>query len=244
MQPWPEMVDDSIYPASDGKPMAETPLHVAAIILLLQALEDYFARKTDVFCAANIFWYYEEGKPKKRVSPDVLVARGVARRRRRSFFTWREGTVPCVVFEITSKKTRREDLGSKRELYERQGVAEYFLFDPDGSYLKPPLQGFRLKKGKYVTLQPAADGSLTSTELGLRLVAEDEMLRLIRAKSGKHILTRAEKAEQAEQRAGRAEQRAGRAEQRAGRAEQRADNLAAEVEALKAELERLQKGQS
>jgi Uma2 family endonuclease len=227
---WPETEPESLYPASDGKPMAETPIHVAAIILLLQALEDFFARKADVFCAADIFWYYEEGQPKKRVAPDVLVARGVVQRRhRRSFFSWREGTVPRVIFEITSKKTRRQDTGPKWELYARQGVTEYFLFDPEASYLKPRLQGFRLKKGKYVALQPAEDGSLTSAELGLRLLAEGEMLRLIRAKSGRRILTRAEKVEQAEL--------------RAGRAEQRAQKLEGEVEALKAELERLRKGQ-
>jgi Uma2 family endonuclease len=221
---WPETEPESLYPASDGKPMAETTIHVTAIILLLQALEDFFARKTDVFCAADIFWYYEEGQPKKRVAPDVLEARGVVHRRhRRSFFSWREGTVPCVIFEITSKKTRRQDTGPKWELYARQGVTEFFLFDPEASYLKPRLQGFRLKKSKYVALPPAEDGSLMSAELGLRLLAEGEMLRLIRAKSGKRILTRAEKAE---------------------RAEQRANALAAQVEALKAELERLRKGRA
>jgi Uma2 family endonuclease len=234
---WPETEPESIYPASDGKPMAETTAHVTAIILLLQALEDYFARKRDVFCAADIFWYYEEGQPKKRVAPDILVAKGVVHRpHRRSFFSWREGTVPCVIFEITSKKTRRVDLGPKRDLYERQGVSEYFLFDPEADYLKPPLQGYRLQKGKYAALQSAEDGSLSSEELGLRLVAEGEMLRLVRAKSGRRILTRAEKVEEAERRADREEQRADLAEQRANERE-------VEVAALKAELERLRKGQ-
>jgi Uma2 family endonuclease len=204
----------------------------------LQALEDYFARKPDVFCAADIFWYYQEGQPKKRVAPDILVAKGVVHRpHRRSFFSWREGTVPCAIFEITSKKTRRQDTGPKWELYGQQGVAEYFLFDPEASYLKPRLQGFQLKKGKSVALQPAEDGSLTSEQLGLRLVTEGEILRLIRAKSGRRILTRAEKVEEAER-------RAGPAERRADRAEQLADEREAELAALKAELERLRKGQA
>jgi hypothetical protein len=41
------------YPASDGEPMAETGLHVQAILLLFQALEDALAA-TD-FIAADMF---------------------------------------------------------------------------------------------------------------------------------------------------------------------------------------------
>ena len=36
-------VEDGVhYPSSDGKPMAETGIHVTAILLLYQALEDFF----------------------------------------------------------------------------------------------------------------------------------------------------------------------------------------------------------
>ena len=48
-----------------------------------------------------------------------------------------------MVFEITSRGTRLEDLGTKRALYAMLGVREYFLYDPLGEYLQPPLQGYR-----------------------------------------------------------------------------------------------------
>src|SRR4051794_1789758 len=85
------------YPASDGQPMAETGIHVQAIMLLFEALRD--ALPATDFIAADMFWYWEEGQPRSCVAPDVMVVKGVGRSERRSFFTWREGgAVPCIVF--------------------------------------------------------------------------------------------------------------------------------------------------
>ena len=105
--PSPEEVE---YPSSDGQPMAETGIHVQTIMLLYQALQD--ALPATEFIAADMFWYWEEGQPKSHVAPDVMVVKGVGRSYRRSFFTWREGgAVPCIVFEMASENTWREDLG-------------------------------------------------------------------------------------------------------------------------------------
>ena len=236
----PGTLPDPRYPDSDGKPMAETPLHVAAIIWLFQALQDLLARRSDVWLAANLFFYYERnkgGKRYRRVSPDVLVANGVGNHMRRSYRVWEEHVPPSVLFEISSKDTWRKDLHDKRALYARLKVAEYFLFDPESKYLDPPLQGFRLEKGVSVPIAPAADGSLLSVELGVRLLVEGGMLRLLRAKTGQPILTRAERVQQEKQ-------RAQQEKQRAQQEKQRADALAAENAALQAELQRLRMGQA
>src|SRR5689334_23739229 len=37
-----------------------------------------------------------------------------------------------VVFEVASEKTWESDLYDKRDVYQRVGVSEYFLFDPEG----------------------------------------------------------------------------------------------------------------
>jgi Uma2 family endonuclease len=210
---------DVEYPSGDGQPMAETPVHVDAIMLLHQALEDFFRGREDVFIASDIFWYWEEGNPDARISPDVMVALGVPRkglRDRNSFFSWEEnGAVPSVVFEMASAGTWREDLGGKFWRYEELGVREYFLFDPQARHLVPPLQGFRLNRTAYRRL--LADDDVLESELGFRLRAEDTMLRLIDAKTGRPVPTRAEAVE---------------------REKRRADGLAAEVERLKALLNR------
>ena len=116
------------------------------------------------------------------------------------------------------------DLGEKRLLYERLHIQEYFLFDPEQKYMEPPLRGFRLMRGRFEELTPAEDGSLISEELGLRLVPEGVMLRLIDLKTGKLVLTRAEQAAQAWEQA-RAERRKARAaRRRAAEERQRAED--------------------
>ncbi len=192
-----EAVPEVCYPCEDGQPMAETPIHVMAIILLFEALQDFLRPRPDVYVAANMFWYWEEGNPKARRAPDVMAIKGVGQRERRSFFSWREnGAVPHVIVEIASEDTWREDLYDKCRLFAELGVAEYFLFDPESRYLRPSLQGFRLSPaGHYEPLAPDAEDRLRSEELGLFLKAEGAMLRLIDAATGTPIPTRLERAE-------------------------------------------------
>ena len=64
------------------------------------------------------------------VVPDVMVAFGVQRRRfGGSYQTWNMGKVPDFVLEVASTGTWRHDYGRKRDLYERLGVREYFVYD-------------------------------------------------------------------------------------------------------------------
>jgi len=209
--------------------MAETWIYVQAITLLHQAIEDFFHNRPDVFIASDIFWYWQEGEPSRCVAPDVMVIPGTRPRdprERRSFFTWEEGgAVPAVVFEMASQGTWREDLDDKYDRYEQLGVREYFLFDPEGVYLVPRLQGYRLHGTAYRRLRQT---ELTS-ELGFGLRAEDTMLRLIDGRTGLPIPTRAEAVAMAQ-----AETEAARTDAQTER--RRADNLQAEVERLKAML--------
>src|SRR5438046_9192941 len=98
------------YPESDGKPMGETEVHVFELIRVLTTLRAWFRRLTAVYVGANMMFYYEEGNPKASVSPDVFVVFGVPTTPpRRTYKLWEEGVAPAVVFEISSRKTRRED---------------------------------------------------------------------------------------------------------------------------------------
>jgi Uma2 family endonuclease len=53
--------------------------------------------------------------------------------------------VPDLVVEILSPKTRNSDLIMKRELYQKTGVKEYWIVDPDDQ----ALQQLVIKTGKY-----------------------------------------------------------------------------------------------
>jgi hypothetical protein len=56
-------------------------------------------------------------------------------------------------------------------------VPEYFLFDPLGEYLRPPLEGYRLRRGRYEAIKPV-EGRLPSKVLGLHLEGRGRDLRL------------------------------------------------------------------
>jgi Uma2 family endonuclease len=181
-------LEEDLYPSSDGKPMAETQVHVRLMGRLLGILEHHFRDHDDVFVAANIFLYYAKGQPKKRRSPDVMVVKGVNKRPdRRSFKTWVERAVPSCIIELTSRKTAKEDLRQKKPLYQKLGVREYFLFDPLGEYLPRPLMGFRLVKGQYQPIKARPDGSIRSRELGLLLRPEGTNLALYDLKTGERL---------------------------------------------------------
>jgi Uma2 family endonuclease len=223
------------YPESDGKPLGETDFHVTVILYLRQALRLFFQGVANVYVAANNLFYYEEDNPRTFVVPDVYVVKDVPNHDRRVYKLWEEKAAPAVVFEITSRSTRREDLGDKRALYEMLGVPEYFLFDPEAEYLKPQLQGFRLLDGFYSPIHHDDDGAVYSEQLRLRMRPEGRLLRLIDPATRQVLPTLDEALDVMADALARAEQEAQRAEQEA----QRADAAEAELARLRAELEQL-----
>lgn len=218
------------YPESDGKPMGETQIHIQAMMYLLAALQYYFRQATQTYVSADMLMYYEEGDITQFVVPDVFVVKGVSNHVRRTYKIWEEKAVPTVVFEITSKGTRYQDLANKRGLYEMLGVREYFLFDPLNEYLDPRLQGFRLLGAGFQPIERQSDGSILSTELNLVLEPDDVLLRLRDPQTREMLPTFDEAMEQAQSEAERADSEA----ERAGRAE-------AELARLRSEMEQLRK---
>jgi Uma2 family endonuclease len=224
------------YPSGDGKPMAETELHLKDMIDTIQVLDDFFAAQPNVYVYGNLLLYYEEGNPRKHVSPDVLVALGVAKQPLRDYYlVWKEGKAPDFIVEITSKSTKQEDKKKKLGIYrDILRVSEYFLFDPTEDYLDPPLQGFRLAGGEYASIEPVA-GRLPSQVVGLHLERDGKQLRLFDPATGQRLLTRLEGREAAERRA--AEER-----RRADAAEATEQRLTQEVERLRREIDALRRG--
>jgi len=218
------------YPDSDGQPMAETTLHRQVMSDVIEGLERRYADVPDVWVGGNLFLYYEKGNSKKCVAPDVVLARGVAKWKRRTYLLWEE-TAPALIFEITSQETRKEDTNVKVGLYERLGTEELVLFDPYGEYLKPRLQGYRLERGRYHPIPLSRDGSLDLLTVGLTVRPEGEQLRLVDTATGEKLLwnEELEPALRAEASARQA------AEERAAAAEERARSLAEELSRLRGE---------
>ena len=178
-----------IYPESDGEPVGETDDHRDLMFELIFALKNLL-RRTVAYVAGNLFIYYEEGRPESVVAPDVFVIFGVPQRNRRTYKAWEHnGKSPDLVIELTSSKTRYEDLGNKRVLYAELGVQEYYIFDPLGDYLDPRLRGYQLIDGE---LLPLPGPRFFSRLLNLELRAVGDALRFYEMGSDTALPTPAE----------------------------------------------------
>ena len=248
------------YPASDGRPVAESDHQFIPLTYAASRLRHHFRQRDDVYVAGNLLIYYEKGS-QARVAPDVFVVLGAERRKRTSYLLWEEPKAPDWVLEITSRGTRGEDQGRKRELYRRLGVTEYWQYDPTGDYLEPALQGLELVAGEYVRLgqRELADGTLAlrSAVLELELRVTERGLRIHDPATGRDLPDLAEtdaawqraeqdcqrerqareRAEQDRQRERQARDRERQVRERAEQRWHRAEQARREAEARIAELE-------
>ena len=217
-----------VYPSSDGEPLAETSVHVDAIIDAVVILRQLLAERAIVL--ADQFLYYAQGFPKLRVAPDVMVIFDVPPGARDNYKTWEEGQVPAVIFEITSEGTRKQDQDSKKTLYEQLEVQEYWLFDPKGEWIPEQLRGYRLQGDGYAAI---ADGR--SEPLQLRLQVDGTLIGFYREDTGEKLLAPGELVQ-----ALRAETLARQsAEERAEWEHQRADRTESQVGRSQAQLKAL-----
>jgi len=225
-----------LYPSSDGQPMADNTKQFRWIVVIQQNLEWLFADQESVFVAGDLLWYPVEGDPKSRMAPGVMVAFGRAKGDRGSYQQWLEANIPPqVVFEILSPGNRVTKMVEKLRFYERYGVEEYYIYDPDGI----ELTGLS-RSGEALVVISEMSGWV-SPRLGIRFDLSGEELQLYRP-DGQPFLSYVEIAQRAEQERQRAEQERQRAEQaerrleqesqRADQAEQRAEQLAAQLRAM------------
>lgn len=218
-----------LYPESDGKPMAETERHFRELLKNFNRLENHFAHIPDVYVLGDMMMYYEEGNPRKSISPDIFVAFGIGKKERRIYKIWEEGKPPDFVLEFASKGTYRNDLTGKVQLYAEIGIREYFLYDVDRRYLPTPLMGFRLMGDAYVEIPALANGGIPAATLGLEFHLLDNSFDIYDLEAEEWLNTAAEAAQV----------RAEGAEERANQEATARHKAEAEVARLQAELERL-----
>lgn len=175
-------VSISTYPSSDGEPVAETFVHLYAMLITLEVLRQYLAGQRATVLS-NQFLYYAQGFPKLRVAPDVMVIFDVEPGGRDNYKIWEEGQPPAVIFEMTSASTQEQDKSYKRTLYAQLEVEEYWLFDPKGEWISEKLQGYRLQGEEYA---PITDN--ISQRLNLRLEVEDTLISFYRLDTGEKLM--------------------------------------------------------
>ena len=207
-----------VYPESDGEPMAETGRHVRALLDMIDMIDWHFRDTPDVHVSGNMFLYYEESNPRKVISPDVFMVRGVSKKDLRTYKTWEQQPYLDFVLELASPSTYVKDFNEKKTIYEKiLRVKEYYIYDPYGE-IHPYFIGFRLAGDAYQEIA-FVDGRLPSETLGLELGERDGVLRLYDPVKGTWF---------------------GPGREHVAEAESRAQHAEAELEKLRAALERLQ----
>ena len=237
---WIPDIPDIELPSEDGEPL-ESHWHRLQINLLGDALHQHWRGRTDFFAGGNMFVYYslQQARNREYRGPDFFVVLDVdGTHPRPSWIVWQEdGRYPDIIIELLSPTTAAEDLGPKKDVYERVfKTSEYFCVDPADHTLR----GWQLEKSQYVALPFNEHGWLWSERLQLWLGFQDGSFQgtpdtwLRFFDSSGALVPTAEEVAAAEHT--RAETERARAETERARA----DATEAENARLRAELERLQ----
>ena len=234
------------YPDCDGLPMSDNTLQFQWIMTIVGGLRALFRSNPDVFVAGDLLWYPVEGDNTIRSAPDAMVAFGRPKGYRGSYVQFREGGVaPQVVFEVRSPGNRASDIARKYAFYDRFGVEEYYLIDPEGN----EVEGWSRVDEALRKIPDIA--RWTSPRLGIRFDRSGDELQMIGPdgrpfETYEDVAHRAEEEreraeeerERAEEERERADEERGRAEEERERAEEariRAERLAEKLRALGAD---------
>ncbi|MBD2145064.1 Uma2 family endonuclease [Sphaerospermopsis sp. FACHB-1194] len=201
-QPLPLNTSEVIYPDSDGQPMANNTEQFRWILVIQQNLDWLFADNPDVFVAGDLFWYPIEGKNYIVNAPDVMVVFGRPKGKRGSYLQWQENNIaPQVVFEILSPSNSQTEMERKLIFYERYGVEEYYIYNPQNNQLRGWL---RTEDGLDVISEME---NWVSPRLGIKFDLSGEELQIYRPDGNKFssYLEISQLLEQEKQRAEQAE---------------------------------------
>ncbi|WP_341737677.1 Uma2 family endonuclease [Microcoleus sp. CAWBG640] len=215
-----ETVSEIIYPDSDGEPMSDNTKQFRWIVTIKENLEILFANILDVFVAGDLLWYPVQGNNKIRQAPDAMVVFGRPKGDRGSYQQWKEDNIPPqVAFEILSPGNRPGKMAAKLLFYQRYGVQEYYIYDPDNI----ELSGFVRDEDWF---EPIAEmNGWVSPLLQIRFQLTENTLEIYRP-DGRKFLTPVEMDQLREQECQEKEF----AQSQAERERQRADEAIAQLE--------------
>lgn len=228
--------EELIYPSSDGQPMAESTIQYELIVKIKEGCESLFNDDPNVFVAADLLWYPVEGRPDISQAPDTMVVFGRPKGDRLSYIQHREDNIgPQVVFEIRSHNDRQTKMNKKLSFYQRHGVEEYYVYDPE----RNELEGWQRIERDLEVIEPM-EGWI-SPRLGVRFELGSDGLEIYRPNGDKFLsyaeveeerLLDRQRLQQESQKAEQEAQRAEQADRRAKQAEQIAQRLAAKLREL------------
>lgn len=212
--------EPTLYPSSDGQPIADSTIQYQWITTIKGGCDALFKDDNQVFVAGDLLWYPVEGQPNICQAPDVMVVFGRAKSDRKSYRQWLEDNIaPQVVFEVRSQSDSQTKMDKKLVFYNRYGVEEYYLYDPQDR----DLSGWLRTEGLLDVIEPMS--GWVSPRLGVRFELGEQGLELY-APNGEKFVDYVELYQQREQE-----------RQQKELAQQRAERLAAQLRAAGIEPE-------
>lgn len=115
-----------------------------------------------------------------RPMPDVMLHARAGAAKRAEMSVLADG-VPDLIIEVASPTTWAYDVDTRAGKawgYLHLGVANYLVFDPDGSLLGEQCRGWQLRAGKVQPWLPEADGRYHAIGPGVSFQAEGDLLRI------------------------------------------------------------------
>ena len=180
----PAFAESVHYPDSDGHFLPDNPLQARAVVNVRFSLQQHFDQVDNVVLEGDMFLYYEEGNPAASIAPDIFVVLDHDLGDRPVYKLWEEGKPPDFALEVISPTSQIRNEVEKRALYERLGIGEYFLFQPDARKRGRRLVGYRLWGASYQEVPAGVGEGLRSSALGVSLRVEGANLRLSSLESG------------------------------------------------------------
>ena len=177
---WTPGPDERRLPSCEDGPVPQNLCRLGEIADSFVCLRRHWRGCPDVLVGADQFLYWDPTYHAKKnpenspPAPDLYVAFGVAKRRRKSYVAWEEGKPPDFALEVVSPSSRARDVKEKPELYARIGVPEFFLYDPGDEDeqalpgVDPALAGFELRGGRGGKYQPLPKEMLPGGLVGIR----------------------------------------------------------------------------
>ncbi|NJN82409.1 MAG: Uma2 family endonuclease, partial [Caldilineaceae bacterium] len=135
--------------------------------LLIEIVKQRWRDRNDFFVGGNMFIYFSAQQVLNRDyrGPDFFVVTDIEEKpgMRGKWVVWEEnGRYPDVIVELMSPSTFQEDLGAKKELYERTfRTTDYFCYDPETEVL----YGWHLGADGYQPLKTDQQGRMWSEML-------------------------------------------------------------------------------
>ena len=191
------------YPEPDGEPMPDAEYQDRNIRSARYQLDGFYHDRPGTYVSGNTVIYYEQGNPRRNVSPDCYVAFNVdysVINYHGSYWVWEMGKPPDFVLEVASESTAGNDTGRKMLIYASMGAGEYWLFDRtvNGKHYGFRMAGYYLGPEGYepFAIMEDAAGNLRahSPTLGLDICWEYDpalrhgIIRFYNPVSGEYLL--------------------------------------------------------